>query len=80
LGCKSFSELYFKATSDPSKTISRKIIDSITTHETLFFRDASPFEMLQFKILPDLIDKKTKGASGAPPVPRGRKYTASPSS
>jgi chemotaxis protein methyltransferase CheR len=68
LGCKSFSELYFKATSDPSKTISRKIIDSITTQETLFFRDASPFEMLQFKILPDLIDKKTKGASGNMPV------------
>lgn len=68
LGCKSFSELYFKATSDPSKTISRKIIDSITTQETLFFRDASPFEMLQFKIIPDLIDKRSRGASGNMPV------------
>lgn len=59
-GCSSFSELYYKATSEPTKILQRKIIDAITTGETLFFRDISPFEMLQHKVLPDLIDRRTK--------------------
>ena len=62
-GCSNYSELYFKAKSDPTKVLPRKIIDAITTNETLFFRDTSPFELLQHKILPDLIDKRSKGAS-----------------
>jgi len=68
LGFSSFSELYYKATTDSTKTIQRRIIDAITTQETLFFRDASPFELLQFKVLPDLIDKRTRGKSGLLPV------------
>ncbi len=35
-----------------------KVIDAITTHETLFFRDASPFAALQHRVIPDLIDSK----------------------
>jgi chemotaxis protein methyltransferase CheR len=58
-GCGSYSELYYKAKSDASKGIDRKIIDAITTNETLFFRDTSPFELLQHKVLPDLIDKRS---------------------
>ena len=65
-GCKSFMQLYQKTMADRGKTLERKIIDAITTNETLFFRDQSPFEMLRHKILPDLIDKK---ASGAGPMP-----------
>jgi chemotaxis protein methyltransferase CheR len=68
LGLASFSELHFKATSDPSKKIQEKIIDAITTGETLFFRDAAPFELLQHKILPDLVDKRTQG-SGKTAIP-----------
>jgi chemotaxis protein methyltransferase CheR len=68
LGCSSFSELYYKSASDPTKAISRKIVDAVTTQETLFFRDASPFEMLQFKIIPDLIDKRSGGKPGNLPV------------
>ena len=66
-GCSSFSELYYKARSDISNTLPRKIIDGITTNETLFFRDNAPFEMLQYKILPELIDRRKKNTlSGAP--------------
>jgi chemotaxis protein methyltransferase CheR len=66
-GCSTFSELYYKARSDASKALPRQIIDAITTNETLFFRDSAPFEMLQYKILPDLIDRrKSKALSGAP--------------
>lgn len=56
----SFSELFFKARSDLSKGLQRRIIDLMTTGETLFFRDTAPFELLQFKILPDLVDRRTK--------------------
>jgi len=64
VGCASYSELYFKAKSDTSKAIERKIVDAITTGETSFFRDNSPFELLQHKILPDLIDKRVVKAPG----------------
>lgn len=62
-GCKNFSELYYKARYENNKAIQIKIIDAITTHETLFFRDTSPFEALQHKVLPDLFDAKAKTAA-----------------
>ena len=68
LGCSSYSELYSRARSDRTNALARKIIDAISTHETLFFRDTSPFEVLQHKILPDLIDRHTNRSSGALPV------------
>ena len=66
-GCSSYSDLYRKAKADGTKTMERKIIDAISTNETLFFRDTSPFEVLQHKILPDLIDLHTAGSSFLPP-------------
>jgi chemotaxis protein methyltransferase CheR len=64
-----YSELYFKAKSDMSKALPRKIVDAITTGETSFFRDASPFDLLQHKILPDLIDKRSKATLPGRPIP-----------
>ncbi len=57
LGCKSYRELYERAKSDFSKRIRNRIIDAITTNETFFFRDNSPFELLKYKILPDTFDR-----------------------
>jgi chemotaxis protein methyltransferase CheR len=63
-GFKSYSELYHKAKSDPRKVLEKKLINAITTNETLFFRDTSPFDLLRHKILPDLIDIRSgKGIS-----------------
>lgn len=62
-GCSSYRELCQRAKTDSSKKIDRKMIDGITTNETLFFRDTSPFELLQYKILPDLVDKKMDKAN-----------------
>lgn len=63
-----FSELYFKAKMD--KVLQKKVIDAMTTRETLFFRDGAPFELLQFKIIPELIDRRKKAAgSSSAPIP-----------
>jgi chemotaxis protein methyltransferase CheR len=62
-GCNSYQELCMLAKNDSSKKIERKIIDGITTNETLFFRDEVPFELLQHKILPDLVDKRMENAN-----------------
>ncbi len=67
-GCSSYGELCRKAKSDLSKSIEKKIIDAISTNETLFFRDNGPFEVLQHKILPDLIDRRTAKSSGLLPT------------
>jgi chemotaxis protein methyltransferase CheR len=62
-GCSSYQEFYKKAKADASKGIERKIIDAISTNETLFFRDTGPFELLQHKIFPELIDAKASKSS-----------------
>ncbi len=69
-GCANFTDLFKKVKADASNGFRRKIIDAITTGETSFFRDTSPFELLQHKIIPDLIDKrvKTPGNGGRTPI------------
>lgn len=62
-GCKSYQELVNKARQEPSKKIEKLIIDAITTNETLFFRDKGPFELLQHKILPEVIDLRSSQSS-----------------
>ena len=66
-GVSSFAGLYYKVKSDPTNTLRGKIVDAITTNETSFFRDSSPFELLQHKLLPELIDRR--GKLGARPIP-----------
>jgi chemotaxis protein methyltransferase CheR len=66
-GTGSFSELYYRAKGDASCKLRRKVIDAIATNETSFFRDTSPFELLQHKIIPDLID--ARGKTGMKPIP-----------
>ena len=60
--CSTFRELADKASLPSQRTLQTEIIDAITTQETLFFRDGSPFEVLQHKVLPDLIDGKAATA------------------
>lgn len=59
-GCKTFSELYHRARYANETALRAKIIDAVTTNETLFFRDASPFEALQHKAVPQVIDARAK--------------------
>jgi len=59
LQCRNYSELYFKAKNEALGRIQNRIIDAITTNETFFFRDNSPFELLRHKIFPDIFDRIT---------------------
>jgi chemotaxis protein methyltransferase CheR len=69
LGCESFSELHKKAVSDATTSIKERIIDAISTNETLFFRDGAPFELLRHKLIPELIDRRSVMSGAALPVP-----------
>jgi chemotaxis protein methyltransferase CheR len=64
--CSSFGEFHQKAKADRSRKLEKKILDAITTNETLFFRDTNPFELLKHKILPEVIDRKASAPGHAP--------------
>jgi len=70
LGCGSYVELLRIAKSDFKKELENEIIDAISTNETYFFRDKSPFQLLQHKIFPDLIDKRSSKTTGLKPTIR----------
>ncbi len=55
---KSINDLcsLLRATSQPS--IAREITEAMTTNETLFFRDSTPFTLLREKIIPALIEQR----------------------
>ncbi|MCB2181025.1 MAG: protein-glutamate O-methyltransferase CheR [Desulfobulbaceae bacterium] len=65
-GCKTFSDLFYKTRSDSSGRLKYKIIDAISTNETFFFRDSTPFELLRNKILPELIDRRRQQYKPSP--------------
>jgi chemotaxis protein methyltransferase CheR len=50
--CNNFSEFYFKASADKTNILRDKIIDAMTTNETLWFRDNSPFTILRETLFP----------------------------
>ena len=65
-GCQSFTELFHRVQADTSGVLRRRVINEITTRETLFFRDSSPFDLLRQKLLPDLIDRRARAGSRTP--------------
>lgn len=64
--CASYGEFYHKAKADSSKALEKKVVDAITTNETLFFRDSNPFELLKHKILPEVIDRNASKSISTP--------------
>src|SRR5262245_47062499 len=71
-GCESYAELVRKARLEAQPTLRNEIVNSITTNETLFFRDDTLYEELQKRILPELIKVK----STPPHRPRIRIWSA----
>ncbi|MDH4317296.1 MAG: protein-glutamate O-methyltransferase CheR [Desulfobulbaceae bacterium] len=69
LGLSTHMELYRKATADKTKQIDKKIIDAISVNETLFFRDNGPFQLLQQKIFPEVIDAREQRKARTGKIP-----------
>ena len=67
-GAATFSELHYRAKADLANTLRRKIIDAITTNETSFFRDTAPFDLLQHKLIPELVDRRKKAGARLAPI------------
>jgi len=65
-GCATYGEFYQKVKTDRSEALEKKVVDAITTNETLFFRDANPFELLRHKIIPEVIDYHASRTIAAP--------------
>lgn len=54
-GLGSLAELVARLRAEQNGPLQRKVIDAMTTNETLFFRDVHPFEALRKTVLPELI-------------------------
>ncbi|MGA2600858.1 MAG: protein-glutamate O-methyltransferase CheR [Bryobacteraceae bacterium] len=65
-GATSFTQLVSRAKNDANGSLRRRIIDEITTNETLFFRDSAPFDLLRYKIIPEIIDRRAKSSAAIP--------------
>lgn len=59
-GKANINELIKELKTRPTEQLRQKIIDAMTTNETLFFRDQHPFEFLKNKVLPRLLEKREK--------------------
>jgi chemotaxis protein methyltransferase CheR len=50
--CSDFSEFYYIVKTSSHKGLKEKLLDAMTTNETLWFRDLHPYAILKEKILP----------------------------
>lgn len=71
-GCANYVELAKRAKYGTDPKLARQVVDVMTTHETLFFRDNSPFDALRNKALPEVFDR----AETAFPARRVRIWSA----
>ena len=63
-GSSSFVELTNKVRYSSDPALRNQMIDALTTNETSFFRDESPFVTLREAVLPELIEAKAQGGYG----------------
>lgn len=60
-GCTSFDEFYSMISKQKGREISEKIINAITTNETFWFRDKSPWIALEDILLPNFVKEIRAG-------------------
>ncbi len=60
-GVESFAGLYDYIQSDADPLARQKVIDAMTTNETLWFRDMSPWKVLEDTVLPRLVEELQLG-------------------
>lgn len=61
MGCKGFEDLYHRTRNDSTGELRDKIVDAMTTNETLWFRDSHVWETIENVLLPALTDKILSG-------------------
>lgn len=62
-GLASLDGLVAKLRNQPPAALLKQVVEAMTTNETLFFRDAHPFETLGKFVLPDLMKKRAEQKS-----------------
>ena len=67
-GISSYSELIRLAREDLTGHLRGSIVDAVATNETSFFRDQRPFDLMAFKVIPDILQRQV--ASGRVGKPR----------
>lgn len=60
-GSTSFQEFHLKARTDSSGKLRDRIIDAMTTNETMWFRDESAWTFLRESAVPALLDRAAQG-------------------
>jgi len=58
IGVKDLGELAAKLRAGPDKTLSEEVVEAMTTNESFFFRDGTPFQQFRDLVLPRLIDAR----------------------
>ena len=59
-GCENYLDLVRKVRAEVVPGLKDEVVNAVTTNETLWFRDTSPFEALRNKLIPELVDSKAK--------------------
>ncbi|HNB72763.1 MAG TPA: protein-glutamate O-methyltransferase CheR [Acidobacteriota bacterium] len=57
-GCASISDLITRLRLEPNTGLHRVAVEAMTTNETSFFRDVTPFEALKKEVIPQLIARR----------------------
>lgn len=58
--CNTFEEFYKLIYQNKDESITERIIDAITTNETLWFRDRKPWDILENVLMPEYVDQLRK--------------------
>lgn len=58
--CNTFEEFYKKVYYNKDEGITERVIDAITTNETLWFRDSKPWDILENVLMPEYVDQLRK--------------------
>ncbi|MCP4003891.1 MAG: protein-glutamate O-methyltransferase CheR [bacterium] len=61
VGCSSFSELHQRLVVNPKSALAEKVVDAMTTNETLWFRDQGPWKILNSALLPKFTEALKSG-------------------
>src|SRR5208282_3824207 len=57
-GMESAQKLLERLRREPANGLHRKVLDAMTNNETIFFRDAAPFQALRQAIIPEFLGKR----------------------